>query len=328
MKYIKICIIIFIIVLLSFLSLGFYAYFESQPPSVFESKKVYIKENLTAEEIAEKLKSENIIKNKIIFSLLAKYLDIEENLKSGIYEFNEKMNVKDVLIKLTEGGLPPHIKVTIPEGLKITEIAEIFDKNGLCSKEEFLKEVNDVEKYKKYIFEDAESLEGFLFPDTYFFEEENLTKNIEMMLINFNQEFDDVYKNYKGELKKYDILKLASIVEEEAQVQDERPIIAGVFINRLNLNMLLQADPTLKYILPDAGYILTTKELEIDSPYNSYKYPGLPPTPICNPGIESIKATINPKKTDYLYFVAKGDGTHLFAKTYDEHLRNISIVMQ
>jgi len=136
-----------------------------------------------------------------------------------------------------------------------------------------------------------------------------------------------VYKNYKGELKKYEILKLASIVEEEAQVQKERPIIAGVFINRLNLNMLLQADPTLKYILPDAGYILTTKELEIDSPYNSYKYPGLPPTPICNPGIESIKAVIYPEKTDYLYFVAKGDGTHLFAKTFDEHLKNISIVM-
>ncbi|HON83610.1 MAG TPA: endolytic transglycosylase MltG, partial [Caldisericia bacterium] len=150
---------------------------------------------------------------------------------------------------------------------------------------------------------------------------------IEMMLINFTQEFNGVYKNYKGELKKYEILKLASIVEEEAQVQKERPIIAGVFINRLNLNMLLQADPTLKYILPDAGYILTTKELEIDSPYNSYKYPGLPPTPICNPGIESIKSVIYPEKTDYLYFVAKGDGTHLFAKTFDEHLKNISIVM-
>ncbi|HPB34345.1 MAG TPA: endolytic transglycosylase MltG, partial [Caldisericia bacterium] len=100
MKYIKICIIIFIIVLLSFLSLGFYAYFESQPPSVFESKKVYIKENLTAEEIAEKLKSENIIKNKIIFSLLAKYLDIDENLKSGIYEFNEKIMSKMFLSNL------------------------------------------------------------------------------------------------------------------------------------------------------------------------------------------------------------------------------------
>jgi len=151
-------------------------------------------------------------------------------------------------------------------------------------------------------------------------------KNIEMMLINFNQEFSGIYKNYKGELKKYDILKLASIVEEEAQVQDERPIIAGVFINRLNLNMLLQADPTLKYILPDAGYILTTKELEIDSPYNSYKYPGLPPTQYVILELNQLRQQLI-LKNDYLYFVAKGDGTHLFAKTYDEHLRNISIVM-
>ncbi|MGB9749507.1 MAG: endolytic transglycosylase MltG [Caldisericia bacterium] len=327
MKYLKIFLIFFVILIILFLSIGFYAYYESQPPSDFVSKEVYIKDNLTTEEIAEKLKNENIIKNKIIFSLLAKYLDIEDKLKSGIYEFEEKMNVRDVLIKLTEGGLSPYIKVTIPEGLKLTEIAEIFEKNNLCTKEEFLDEVKDIDKYKKYIFEDANTLEGFLYPDTYFFEKENLTKNIEMMLNNFIQKFNEVYKCYSGDLNKYDILKLASIVEKEAQDKNERPIIAGVFINRLNLNMLLQADPTLKYILPDAGYTLTSKELEIDSPYNSYKYPGLPPTPICNPGIESIKATINPEKTEYLYFVAKGDGTHLFAKTFEEHLRNISKVM-
>jgi len=327
MKYLKIFLIFFVILIILFLSVGFYAYYESQPPLDFVSKEVYIKDNQTTEEIAEKLKSENIIKNKIIFSLLAKYLDIEDKLKSGIYEFEQKMNVRDVLIKLTEGGLPPYIKVTIPEGFKLTEIAEIFEKNNLCTKEEFLKEVKDIDKYKKYIFEEANILEGFLYPDTYFFEKENLTKNIEMMLNNFNQKFNEVYKNYTGDLNRYDILKLASIVEKEAQDKNERPIIAGVFINRLNLNMLLQADPTLKYILPDAGYTLTSKELEIDSPYNSYKYPGLPPTPICNPGIESIKATINPEKTEYLYFVAKGDGTHLFAKTFDEHLRNISKVL-
>jgi UPF0755 protein len=327
MKYLKIFLIIFIILVLIFLSIGFYAYYESQSPDDFTGKEVYIKENLSTEEIAEKLKSENIIKNKLIFLLLAKYLDIEENLKSGIYEFKEKMNVRDVLIKLTEGGLPPYIKVTIPEGLKLTEIAEIFEKNNLCSKEQFLNEIKNIDKYRKYIFENVDNLEGFLYPDTYFFEKENLTKNIEMMLNNFNNKFEEVYKNYNGKLNKYDILKLASIVEKEAQVQSERPLIAGVFINRLNLNMLLQADPTLKYILPDAGYTLTSKELEIDSPYNSYKYPGLPPTPICNPGIESIRSVIYPENTDYLYFVAKGDGTHLFAKTFEEHLRNISKVM-
>lgn len=327
MKYLKIFLIIFILLVLIFLALGFYAYYESQPPNDFKPTEVYIKDNLSTEEIAEKLKSENIIKNKLIFTLLAKYLGIEDDLKSGIYKFESKINVKEVLLKLVEGGLPPYVKVTIPEGLKITEIAEIFEKNGLSEKDEFLNEVKNIEKYKSYLFEDVKSLEGFLYPDTYFFEKGNLSKNIEMMLKNFNEKFNEVYKDYKGKLNKYDILKLASIVEKEAQVDSERTLIAGVFINRLELNMLLQADPTLKYILPDAGYTLTSKELEIDSPYNSYKYPGLPPTPICNPGVESIKAVINPEKTDYLYFVAKGDGTHIFAKTFEEHLRNISKVM-
>lgn len=327
MRYLKIFLIIFIIVVLVFLSVGFYAYYESLPPIDFVPHDVYINDNLNTKEIAEKLKKENIIKNKMIFLLLAKYLGIEENLKSGVYEFEEKMNVKEVLVKLTKGGLPPYSKVTIPEGLKITEILDIFVKNDLCTKEEFINEIKIIDKYKKYLFENVESLEGFLYPDTYFFEKENLTKNLELMLTNFNKKFEEAYKNYNGNLNKYDILKLASIVEKEAQIPNEKPLIAGVFINRLNLNMLLQADPTLKYILPNAGYTLTSKELETDSPYNSYKYPGLPPTPICNPGIESIKAVINFENTDYLYFVAKGDGTHLFAKTFDEHLRNISKVM-
>lgn len=327
MRYLKIFLIIFIFIALLLLSVGFYAYYESLPPFDFVPHEVYIKDNLSTKEIAEKLKKENIIKNKIIFFLLAKYLGVEESLKSGIYEFEEKMNIKDVLIKLTEGGLPPYVKVTIPEGLKIVDILDIFVKNNLCTKEEFLNEIENLDKYKKYLFENVASLEGFLYPDTYFFEKENLTKNFEMMLNNFNKKFEEAYKNYNGNLSKYDILKLASIVEKEAQIPNERPLIAGVFINRLNLNMLLQADPTLKYILPNAGYTLTSKELEIDSPYNSYKYLGLPPTPICNPGIESIKAALNPEKTDYLYFVAKGDGTHLFAKTFNEHLINISKVM-
>lgn len=326
MRFLKLFLIIFIIFILLLTSLGIYAYYESLPPREFCPKEILIEDNLTTLEIAETLKKEKIIKNKLIFILLAKYLNMEDKLKSGIYMFDDELNVKEVLLKLTEGGKPPFIKVTIPEGLKLFEIAEIFEKNGLCEKEDFLNETKNIEKYKKYLFEDVVSLEGFLYPDTYYFEKENLSKNIEMMLSNFNTKFKEVIQNYHGSLSYYEVLKLASIVEKEAQVSYERPLIASVFLNRLELGMLLQADPTLKYILPDAGYTLTSKELEIDSPYNSYKYPGLPPTPICNPGLESIKAVIYPEKSDYLYFVAKGDGTHLFAKTFNEHLINISKV--
>ncbi|MBC7194049.1 MAG: endolytic transglycosylase MltG [Caldisericia bacterium] len=327
MKILKILMVIFIIVLIIFLSLGLYAYEEFKPPDDFEPKKVYIKDGMSPKEIGEILKKEKIIKNVSLFIIFAKYYEIDEKLKSGIYEFNEKMDLKEVLFKLTQGGLLPFIKVTIKEGQTLKEIAMLFEESGLCTKEKFLEETNKIELYKNYIFEDAKSLEGFLYPDTYFFERENLNKNIVMMLENFNKKFYEVYEGYQGSLSKYDILKLASIVEKEAMVDEERPLIAGVFLNRLEIGMPLQADPTLKYILDNPSYTLTSKQLEIDSPYNSYKYNGLPPTPICNPSIKSIEAVLKPQKTDFLYFVADGKGRHLFAKTFEEHLRNINKVM-
>ncbi len=327
MKILKILLFIFLIVLLIFLSLGLYAYGEFKPPENFEPKKIYIKDGLTPKEIGKILKEENIIKNAGLFVLFAKYYEIDEKLKSGIYEFNEKMNLKEVLFKLTQGGLPPFIKVTINEGFTLKDIAKTFEESGICTKEKFFEEVNKIDEYKDFIFEDAKSLEGFLYPDTYYFERENLKGNIIMMLENFNKKFYEVFKDYKGNLTKYDILKLASIVEKEAVVDEERDIIAGVFMNRLEIGMPLQADPTLKYILDNPSYTLSSKELEIDSPYNSYKYNGLPPTPICNPSVKSIVAALNPKETEYLYFVADGKGRHLFAKTFEEHLRNIHKVM-
>lgn len=327
MKILKVLLIIFLIILLIFLSLGLYAYEEFKPPENFEPKKIYIKDGLTPKEIGKILKEENIIKNVELFVIFAKYYEIDEKLKSGIYEFSEKMNLKEVLFKLTQGGLPPFIKVTIKEGFTLKDIAKTFEESGICTKEKFFEETNKIEEYKDYIFEDVKSLEGFLYPDTYYFERDNLKGNIVMMLENFNKKFQEVYKNYNGQLSKYDILKLASIVEKEAMVDEERDLIAGVFMNRLKIGMPLQADPTLKYILDNPSYTLSSKELEIDSPYNSYKYNGLPPTPICNPSIKSIVAVLNPKETDYLYFVADGKGRHLFAKTFEEHLRNIHKVM-
>lgn len=327
MKILKVLLIIFLIILLTFLSLGLYAYEEFKPPENFEPKKIYIKDGLTPKEIGKILKEENIIKNVELFVIFAKYYEIDEKLKSGIYEFSEKMNLKEVLFKLTQGGLPPFIKVTIKEGYTLKDIAKTFEDSGICTKEKFFEEVSKIDEYRDYIFEDAKSLEGFLYPDTYYFERENLKKNIIMMLENFNKKFFEIYKDYTGNLTKYDILKLSSIVEKEAMVDEERDLIAGVFMNRLEIGMPLQADPTLKYILDNPSYTLSSKELEIDSPYNSYKYNGLPPTPICNPSIKSIFAVLNPKKTDYLYFVADGKGRHLFAKTFEEHLRNIHKVM-
>ena len=326
MKILKIFLfVLFVSVLI--IAIGFYAHEEMLPPETFKPIKVTVPENSTVQQIAEIAYENNLIKNKTFFVLLSKYYKIDKDLKSGIYTFDKKMDLREVLLKFTEGGIPPYVKVTIPEGYTLREIEEAFIKNKICSKEDFEREISNIDKYRDYIFDGVDTLEGFLYPDTYFFEREKVEKDIKMMLENFKSKCSSLFKDYKGNLSNYEILILASIVEKEAQVDDERKIIASVFINRLKLGMKLQADPTLKYVLPDAGYTLTSKELEIDSPYNTYKYTGLPPTPICNPSVKSIEAVIHPAKTDFLYFVAKGDGTHLFAETYNEHLKNIRKVM-
>ena len=326
MKILKILLFaLFVSVLI--IAIGFYAYEEMLPPETFKPIKVTVPENSTVQQIAEIAYDNSLIKNKTFFVLLSKYYKIDKDLKSGIYTFDKKMDLREVLLKFTEGGIPPYVKVTIPEGYTLKEVEEAFIKNKICSKEDFEKEVSNIDKYRDYIFEGVDTLEGFLYPDTYFFEREKVEKDIKMMLENFKSKCNPLFKEYKGNLSNYEVLILASIVEKEAQVDEERKIIASVFINRLKLGMKLQADPTLKYVLPDAGYTLTSKELEIDSPYNTYKYTGLPPTPICNPSVKSIEAVIHPAKTDFLYFVAKGDGTHLFAETYNEHLKNIRKVM-
>ncbi|MCD6168148.1 MAG: endolytic transglycosylase MltG [Caldisericia bacterium] len=326
MKSLKIFLFVIFALVLIFAAC-FYTYDEMLPPKNFKPTKVTIPCDSTVQQIAEIAYKNNLIKNKTLFILLSKYYKIDKNLKSGIYTFDKKMDLREVLLKFTEGGIPPYVKVTIPEGYTLKEIEEIFIRNRICSKEDFEREVSNIDKYKNYIFDDADSLEGFLYPDTYFFEREKTEKDIKMMLENFKSKCNPLFNEYKGDLSNYEVLILASIVEKEAQVDEERKIIASVFINRLKLGMKLQADPTLKYVLPDAGYTLTSKELEIDSPYNTYKYRGLPPTPICNPSVKSIEAVIHPAKTDFLYFVAKGDGTHLFARTYEEHLKNIRKVM-
>jgi len=309
------------------IAIGFYAYEEMLPPETFKPTKVTVPRDSTVQQIAEIAYNNSLIKNKTFFVLLSKYYKIDKDLKSGIYTFDKKMDLREVLLKFTEGGIPPYVKATIPEGYTLREVEEVFIKNKICSKEDFERGVSNIDKYRDYIFDGVDTLEGFLYPDTYFFEREKVEKDIKMMLENFKSKCSHLFKEYKGDLSNYEVLILASIVEKEAQIDEERKIIASVFINRLKLGMKLQADPTLKYVLPDAGYTLTSKELEIDSPYNTYKYAGLPPTPICNPSVKSIEAVIHPAKTDFLYFVAKGDGTHLFAETYDEHLKNIRKVM-
>ena len=188
---------------------------------------------------------------------------------------------------------------------------------------------NPKEFYDKFKFleeEDIISLEGFLYPSTYYFDENSSEKEVlSTMLSQFNKVYTEKLKDRQKELNMTteQVINLASIVEKEAVLDEDRPIIASVFYNRLKIGMPLQSDATIQYIFKERKKIVTYKDLEIDSPYNSYKNKGLPPTPIASPGIESIEATLYPEKTEYLYFVAKMDGGNNYSTSYEDHLKYV-----
>lgn len=274
-------------------------------------------------EIANILRQQRVIKNKFFFILLSKVLNWEKNLKAGNYEFSSS-NMIDILRKLREGGIK-RSRVTIPEGLSGWEMVEILEKKEIVKKDNFLTLVNN-----PGIFEEdfpfllsVESLEGYLYPDTYyFFVEQNEAQVIRKFLLRFQEVVLPLYQEKipKSDLSLEEIIILASIIEKEAQISLEKPIIAAVFHNRLEKGMKLRADPTVKYALGNFQQRLTYEDLTISSPYNTYLHYGLPPGPISNPGKDSVYAVLHPAEINYLYFVARGDGTHKFSDTYEEHL--------
>ena len=225
------------------------------------------------------------------------------------------MNMLKILDKLVKGEVITY-KITIPEGYTCTQIAELLDKKEVAEEEAFLKLVKDSEK----------TSEGYLFPDTYEVPKKyGAEKMVKAMLSNFNQiaienKFIDRAEEIGFSLD--EIIILASIIEKEAKFSEEKSKVSSVFYNRLEIGMKLQSCATIQYILETPKEILDENDLKIDSPYNTYLYRGLPPGPICNPGLDSIIAALEPEDEDYLYFVLGENGKHIFSKTYQEHLRN------
>jgi UPF0755 protein len=220
--------------------------------------------------------------------------------------------------------------VTFREGLNIREMAPVFEKSGLGSAEDFLREASDGARIAA-LDPDAASLEGYLFPDTYPLPRRaGASGAVDAMVARFVRAFDPELRAAAAEvhMSVRDVVTLASLIELEAKQADERPIISGVFHRRLKIGMLLQCDPTVVYALARAGTwtgSIHKPDLQIDSPYNTYRYAGLPPGPIASPGRASLVAAVHPADVPYLYFVAKNDGTHAFAATLAEHNRNVAI---
>lgn len=255
------------------------------------------------------------ISKNIIFKVYLKYRNEGKGIKAGYYELKGNLNIKE-LIAVLEEGKDKVFRLTIPEGYSVAEIAELLEKMGKINKDKFYKTFNEIEF--PYPTPNG-NFEGYLYPETYYIPENYDERLIlRTLLREFLKKFPP--ENYPNKEEFYQKLIMASILEREAKLDKEKPLMASVFYNRIGKGMKLASDATVNFVYNYKKKRMYYKDLEIDSPYNTYKYKGLPPAPISNPSVVSVEAAYNPAKTDYLFFVAKGDGGHFFSKTYREHL--------
>lgn len=293
---------------------------------------VFVEPGSSTAHVADILHQQGIIRNPLAFRALARLMRADGRLQSGEYRFGPGIFAWDAIAALTTGQVV-YYPVTLREGLTVTQIAALIEEKGFGSAEEILELCKDpsllpVPEPAGGLGRVRYALEGYLFPDTYYFRKGMTAREIvQMMTSRFSAVFTEelIRKAQEAGMTPHEVATLASIVESEAYAAEERPIIAAVYLNRLKIGMKLDADPTVVYGLgKEPGYALLWRDLDSDSPYNTYRQPGLPPGPIGSFGEASLKAVLDPADVGYLYFVAKDDGTHAFARTLAEHNRNVS----
>ena len=290
----------------------------------------------TAATIAPRLQREGLVSDGQLFLYVVRYRGVDAQLEAGEYELRPDMTMDEIIDTLQHGRLQD-VSITIPEGRRAEEVAALLEEQGLVDSEVFLALVRSGSDGYDFLSdrpaEAPVSLEGFLFPETYRIPRDyDAAQILDLLLGTFGDRFtpEMVQAAAQNGMTIYQVVTLASIVEREAVVAEERPIIADVYLNRLEQGMYLQSDPTVQYAL---GYqeesaqwwkipMSLEVDMQVDSPYNTYLYAGLPPGPICSPGLASIQAVLEPADTSYLFFFSKFDGSHAFAETYEEHLQN------
>ncbi|MBP5429873.1 MAG: endolytic transglycosylase MltG [Elusimicrobiaceae bacterium] len=311
--------IILSVLLLACIAAGIWAakvYFFSKGPLVM----VQIRPGQTGNEVARLLKAKGVIRSELLFKILFRLTADKNDLKAGRFDLRRNTPDLEVISCIKTGQCTHYEKVTILEGWRSEEIASELGAHGVTDPQAFLNIVRE------------KDLEGHLFPSTYLFSDStSAQKVVDQMLAQYDKNIAPLFKKYKTDLTERQVLTLASIVEREALVHDERPKIAAVYLNRFRIGKRLEADPTVQYAL---GFTLkenrfwkkglTFKDLRVDSPYNTYRNAGLPPGPICNPGAKSVEAVLNPQPDfNAIYFVADRTGRHAFSRTFEEHKNNI-----
>jgi len=295
--------------------------------------EIEIPAGATTADVADILAEGGLIQDPNVFRFYVRYRDLDARIISGRYELSAAMSVDEILAKLVAGDVVVR-RFTLPEGLTVAMMADLLDEAGVVDREDFLDAVAAAAADNPYLPADldvAQPMEGYLFPATYEYHSGITAEEVVAMLLDrFQAVWTDELLARADETGRsvHEVVTMAAIVETEARVAAEQPAIAGVYLNRLAIGMPLQADPTVYYALGlPRTERLFYEHLEVDSPYNTYKYPGLPPGPIASPGESAIRAVLYPETHEYYYFVAKNDGSgeHYFASTYEEHLENVDL---
>ncbi|CQR46926.1 putative aminodeoxychorismate lyase [Paraliobacillus sp. PM-2] len=311
-------------------------------PSDDTKQTVTIPLGSSTSQIASILEDDGIISNDLIYRFYVKFNNVSQ-FQAGDYQLSPSMSLKEITEKLQTGVVmqDPVLSVTIPEGKTLEEIADLFEQHANISANQFMEKMKDqdyieplIEAYPEILSDEilAEDirypLEGYLFAATYQFYDEN--PSVDMIVHDMLEKTEQVVLNYLPQIQEkksysvHDVLTLASLVEKEARTQKDRKRIAGVFFNRLDKDMILQTDPTVLYALGEHKERVLYKDLEVDSPYNTYQTKGLTPGPISNFGENSLKAVLDPENTSYFYFVAAPDGSVYYAETYEQHKRLVN----
>jgi UPF0755 protein len=298
---------------------------EPAAPGSRESVAFRVERGQGVRNVANRLEAAGVIQDADAFVLLARVRGADAAVKAGEYEVSPGWSASDVLDHLVAGRVKTYATV-LPEGIRATEIADRLAEAGLADRDAFLQVVGDAE-FAHSLGIPADSLEGYLYPETYELPKDLSARDLARILVG---QFDAAWKQIEPQaqglaLSKHEIVTLASIVEKETAVPSERPLIAAVFLNRLKRGMRLETDPTVIYGIANFDGNLRRRDLRDESnSYNTYQIPGLPPGPIASPGIDALRAVVSPAETEYLYFVSKNDGTHQFSKTYREHVNAVN----
>lgn len=302
----------------------FLAFVRLAPPGPPRSVDIRVERGEPVSSVVSKLKEKGVISNERLFVLWSRLLAVERKIHWGRYVFDLPLSPREVLDQMVLGrGV--FRRVTVPEGLTVSEVATLLDATGVARRDRLLAEALKPDLLSRLGLE-SRGIEGYLFPDTYYFTPHATEREIlNAMTDQFRENFTSPMRERLRELgwSLHDLVTLASLIEKETGNEAERALVSAVFHNRLKRKIPLQSDPSVIYGLKKFSGQLSRRDLESPSPYNTYRIPGLPPAPICNPGLASLTAALNPADVPYLYFVSKNDGSHVFSVTLEEHNRAV-----